>query len=72
MGILMTAVGMLTEKDNPPRKTNIGDVVEKIAGYSCVTVNQNMKGKIPDKDTEAVLSAIKEKFPNLAEEVRRV
>jgi len=72
MGILMTAVGKITEKGNSPSKTNIGDVVENIAGYSATTVNQNMKGKIPDKDTKAVISAINDKFPNLAKEVGRV
>ena len=71
MGILMTAVGKLTEKDNPPRKTTIGDVVEKIAGYSATTVNQNMKGTIPKKDIETIVSVLESKFPNLAAEIRK-
>ena len=72
MGILMTAVGKLTEKDNPPRKTTIGDVVEKIAGYSATTVNQNMKGTIPKKDIETIVSVLESKFPNLAAEIRKL
>ena len=71
MGILMTAVGKLTEKDNPPRKTTIGDVVENIAGYSAITVNQNMKGIMPKKDIDTIVSVLESKFPNLANEIRK-
>ncbi len=71
MGILMTAVGKLTEKENPPKKTTIGDVVEKISGYSSTTVNQNMKGKIPDKDIKTIVSVLENKLPNLAAEIRK-
>ncbi len=71
MGILMTAVGKLTEKDNSPGKTTIGDVVENIAGYSATTVNQNMKGIIPKKDIDTIVSVLESKFPNLANEIRK-
>lgn len=72
MGILMTAVGKITEKDNPPGKTTLGDIVEKIAGYMPTTAGANMKGTLPSIDTEAVATAIESKFPNLAKEVRRL
>lgn len=72
MGILLTAIGRITEKDNPPGKTTLGDVVEKIAGYGESAANSNMKGKIPKTDTEAVAIAIENKFPNLAAEVRKL
>ncbi len=72
MGILMTAVGKITEKENPPGKTTIGDVIEKIAGYKKTTASANMRGKTPPADTDAVFTAIQEKFPNLANEVRKV
>lgn len=72
MGILLTAIGRITEKDNPPGKTTLGDVVEKIAGYGKSTANSNMKGKIPQTDTEVVANAIESKFPNLATEVRKL
>jgi len=72
MGVLMTAVGRLTEKDNPPRKTTIGDVVEKISGYASKSVNQNMKGTIPEKDIETIVSVLESKFPNLAAEIRKL
>ena len=72
MGILLTAVGRITEKDNPPGKTTLGEVTEKIAGYKATTANSNMKGTIPKTDTDAVAKAIESKFPNLAAEVRKV
>lgn len=72
MGILMTAVGRLTEKDNHPGKTTFGDVIEKITGYKSTTASSNMRGYMPKKDTEAVAKAIESKFPNLAAEVRKV
>lgn len=72
MTILLTAVGRITEKKNPPGKTTLGEVVEKIAGYKATTAGSNMKGKIPKKDTEAVALAIESKFPNLAAEVRKL
>ena len=72
MGILLTAVGRITEKDYPPGKTTLGDVVEKIAGYKSTTASSNMRGAIPNADIETVAKAIESKFPNLAAEVRRV
>jgi len=72
MGILLTAVGRITEKDNPPGKTTLGEVTEKIAGYKATTANSNMKGTIPKTDTDAVAKAIESKFPNLAAKVRMV
>lgn len=72
MGILLTAVGRITEKENPPGRTTLGDVVEKIAGYKSTTASSNMRGKMPEKDIEAVATAIESKFPNLAAEVRKV
>ncbi len=71
MGILLTAVGRLTE-ERPPGKTTIGDIVERIAGYKPKTANANMKGTIPQIDVETVASAIESKFPKLAEEVRKL
>lgn len=72
MGILLTAVGRITEKDNPPGKTTLGEIVEKIAGYKSTTASTNMRGSMPDADIKAVVSAIESKFPNLAAEVRKV
>lgn len=72
MTIFMTAVGIITEKNNAPGKTTLGEVVEKITGYKATTAGSNMKGKIPKKDTEVVASAIESKFPNLAAEVRKL
>ena len=72
MGILLTAIGRITEKDNPPGKTTLGKVVENIAGYAEATANSNMRGEMPQKDTEVVAKAIESKFPNLAAEVRKV
>lgn len=72
MGILLTAVGRITEKDNPPGKTTLGEIVEKISGYKSTSAVANMKGAIPKDDTEAVATAIESKFPNLATEVRKL
>ena len=72
MGILLTAIGRITEKDNPPGKTTLGEVVSRIAGYKPSAATTNMKGSIPKTDTEAVANAIESKFPNLAAEVRKV
>ncbi len=72
MGIFLTAVGKITEKDNPPGKTTLGDIVNKIAGYKPSAAKTNMKGAISETDTEAVAHAIESKFPNLAAEVRKV
>ena len=72
MGILLTAVGILTEKENPPAKTTLGEVVEKIAGYKATTVNQNMKGKFSEKDKQVIMTALKDKLPNLAEKVSKL
>lgn len=72
MGILLTAVGRITEKDNPPGKSTIGEVVEKISGYKATTASVNMRGAIPKDDTEVVARTIEGKFPNLAAEVRKL
>ena len=72
MGILLTAVGRITEKDNPPGKTTLGEIVENISGYKATTAGTNMKGAIPIDDTEAVATAIESRFPNLAKEVRKL
>lgn len=72
MGILLTAVGRITEKENPPGKTTLGETVEKIAGYKSTTASTNMRGAMPEADINTVVTAIEEKFPNLAAEVRRV
>lgn len=72
MSILLTAVGRLTEKNNPPGKTTLGEIVEKISGYKSTTASTNMKGAIPSTDTETVAKAIESKFPNLAAEVRKL
>lgn len=72
MGILLTAIGRITEKENPPGKTTLGEIIEKIAGYKSTTASSNMRGEMPPKDTEAVATAIESKFPNLAAEVRKV
>lgn len=72
MTILMTAVGKITEKDNPPGKTTLGDVVQRIAGYGSTTASQNMRGKISDEDKKIVADVLKGKFPKLAVEVMKV
>jgi len=72
MGLFLAAVGRITEKDNPPGKTTLGEVVSRIAGYKPSAATTNMKGSIPKTDTEAVVKAIESKFPNLAREVRKV
>ena len=71
MGILMQAVGELTEQ-RPPGKTTLGNVVENIAGYCATTVNQNMKGIHREFDKKAVAEAIESKFPLLAEKVMKL
>jgi len=72
MGILMSAVGRITEKDNPPGKTTIGDVVQRIAGYKTKTNSQNMKGTISEADKKTVADVLKQQFPNLADEVMKL
>lgn len=72
MGILLTAIGRITERENPPGKTTLGGIIEKVAGYNSITASSNMKGIIPQKDIEAVATAIESRFPNLAAEVRRI
>lgn len=72
MGIFLTAVGRITEKDNPPGKTTLGEVLCNIAGYMPSSAKTNMKGIISKADIEAVANAIENKFPNLAREVRKV
>lgn len=72
MGILLTAIGRITEKDNPPGKTTLGEIVEKIGGYKATTASSNMRGAMPEGDINAVATTIEDKFPNLAAEVRKV
>ena len=72
MGIFLTAVGRITEKENPPGKTTLGEIVEKISGYKSTTASTNMRGTMPEADIKAVVSAIESKFPNLAAEVKKV
>lgn len=72
MGILLLAVAEMTEAPNPPAKTTLGEVVEKIAGYKATTVNQNMKGKFSEKDKQIIMAALKDKMPNLAEKVGKL
>ena len=71
MGILMQAIGYLTE-DKAPGKTTLGEVIEKISGYKATTVNQNMKGTFRDADKKVVAKAIESKFPKLAAKVRQI
>ncbi len=71
MGILMLAVGIMTEQP-APAKTTIGEVVENICGYKATSVNQNMKGAHREADKEAVAKAIESKFPNLAAKIRKL
>ncbi len=69
MSIFLYAIAMLTEKKTPG-KTTLGNVVQRIAGYSSKTSSQNMKGLFSEKDKNAVADAIEEKFPELAKKVR--
>lgn len=42
MGILLTAIGRITERENPPGKTTIGEIIEKIGLTSkslCLSVD---------------------------------
>ena len=71
MGILIQAVGIMTEKP-APGKTTLGEIVEKISGYKATTVSQNMKGTHSEADKEAVAKAIESKFPNLAAKIRKL
>lgn len=71
MGILLFAVGQLTE-DKPPGKTTLGDIVEKIGGYKATTAKQNLKGEFKEKDKEFVANAIEKHFPKLAAKVRKL
>jgi len=71
MGILMSAVGRITEKDNPPGKTTIGDVVQRIAGYKSTANSQNMK-RISESDKKIVADVLRSQFPNLANEVMKI
>ncbi|MBO5613493.1 MAG: hypothetical protein J5905_03205 [Prevotella sp.] len=71
MGIFLHAVSSFTE-DTSPGKTTLGNVVEKISGYSATTIQQNMKGSYRSADIEVVASALEEKLPKLAEKVRKM
>jgi len=71
MGILIQAIANLTETI-PPGKSTLGDIVEKIAGYSSTTLNQNMKGGHRPKDVDTVAEVFEKKLPNLAAEVKKL
>ena len=71
MGILLYAVGHLTE-DKPPGKTTLGDIVEKISGYKATNAMQNLKGMFRENDKNKVAEAIESKLPTLAAKVRRL
>lgn len=72
MGILMAAIGRITEKDNPPGKTTLGDIVQRIAGYKSRTSSQNMRGTISEDDKKIVADVLRNQFPNLADEVMKI
>ncbi len=72
MGIFLYAIAQLTEYENPPGKTTLGEVVEKIAGYKATTASQNIKGIFPEKDKNVVIEAIEKKMPKLAAKVKRL
>lgn len=72
MGILLTAVGRLTETDNQPGKTTLGDIVQRITGYKSITNSQNMRGTISEADKRIVADVLRKQFPNLADEVMKV
>lgn len=72
MGILLRAVAEITEAPNPPGKTTLGGVVERIAGYKAKTVNQNMKGATSENDKKIVADALESKLPKLAAKVRKL
>lgn len=72
MGIFLRAIAQITEKPNPPAKTKLGEVVERIAGYNATTVNQNMKGDTSTNDKKVVAEAIVSCLPNLAAQVWKV
>lgn len=71
MGIFLTAVGRLTEKNNQPGKTTLGDVVQRIAGYKSTANCQNMK-RISESDKKIVADVLRSQFPNLANEVMKI
>ena len=72
MGLFIRAVAELTEDPNPPGKTTLGEVVEKIAGYKATTVNQNLKGAASKNDIKVVADALESKLPKLAAKVRKL
>lgn len=72
MGLFLRAVAEITEAPNPPGKTTLGEVVEKIAGYKATTVNQNMKGATSENDKKVVADALDSKLPKLAAKVRKL
>ncbi len=71
MGIFLYAIANLTE-EKIPGKTTLGDIVQRIAGYSSKTVAQNMKGEFSESDKKAVADAIEKKMPKLAYKVRKL
>ncbi len=72
MCILLRAIAELTEQPNPPAKTTLGCVVERIAGYAGTTATANLKATPTEKDKEFVASALEDKFPKLAAQIRRL
>lgn len=72
MCIFLRAIAELTEQPNPPAKSTLGEVVEKIGGYAKSAATNNLKQSPNANDKEIVASAIEIKFPNLADKVRRL
>lgn len=72
MCIFLRAIAKLTEQSNPPAKTTLGVIVERIAGYAETTATSNLKQQPTDKDKDAVASALESKFPHLAAIVRKL
>ena len=72
MCLFLRAVAELTEQPNPPAKSTLGEVVEKIGGYAKSAATTNLKQSPNDTDKEIVAKAIESKFPKLAAKVRRL
>lgn len=71
-GIFIHAVAEITEAPQPPAKTSLGEIVEKISGFKKKTASQNLKGSHSADDKEAVAKAIEGKLPNLAAKIRKL
>ena len=72
MCIFLRAIAELTEQPNPPAKTTLGKVVEKISGYAETTATTNIKQSPTQKDKDTVANALENKFPQLAAKVRKL